>query len=93
MRMVRTQIQITESQTQRLKKLAMQRGLSVAELIRQAIDLILQAPSKLTIDRQQKWGAAISVVGKFYTDAPALSIHHDEYFAQAIEGYPHRRTA
>ena len=36
--MIRTQIQLTEEQAQRLKTLAAEQGKSVAELIRQSVD-------------------------------------------------------
>jgi hypothetical protein len=40
--MIRTQIQLTEEQARRLKAMAAERGTSVAELIRQGVDDLLQ---------------------------------------------------
>ena len=40
--MIRTQIQITDTQAQKLKELAASQNKSVAELIRQGIDVLLE---------------------------------------------------
>ena len=40
--MIRTQIQITDTQAQKLKELAASQNKSVAELIRQGIDALLE---------------------------------------------------
>ena len=40
--MIRTQIQITDTQAQKLKELAASQNKSVAELIRQGIDVLLK---------------------------------------------------
>ena len=39
--MVRTQIQLTEEQARRLKALAAEQGVSMAELIRRSVDTVL----------------------------------------------------
>lgn len=91
--MIRTQIQLTEIQSQALKQLAAQRGQSIAELIRQSIDLFLQRAQKSEIEKEEKWRRALAAVGKFHADVSDLSVNHDEYFAQAIEDYPRRKIA
>ncbi|MFH1703720.1 MAG: CopG family transcriptional regulator [Nitrospirota bacterium] len=48
--MVRTQIRLTEEQAKTLKKLASTRHLSVAELIRQAVDSIIQSNAVIDIE-------------------------------------------
>jgi hypothetical protein len=88
--MVRTQIQLTRTQAQTLKKLAVQRGVSMAELIRQAIDSFFQEGGEPVRAKQEKWERALSVVGAFRSDVSDISSNHDEYFAQAIEDYPRR---
>jgi hypothetical protein len=81
--MIRTQIQLTEQQTQRLKALAKERGVSMAELIRQSIDTLLESPG--TTDREERKRRALSIVGMFRSDVPDLSTNHDEYLAEAYE--------
>jgi non-ribosomal peptide synthetase component F len=81
--MIRTQIQLTEQQTQRLKALAKERGVSMAELIRQSVDTLLESPE--TTDREERKRRALSIIGMFRSDAPDLSINHDEYLAEAYE--------
>ena len=81
--MIRTQIQLIERQTQRLKALAKERGVSMAELIRQSVDALLESPE--TTDREERKRRALSIVGMFRSDVPDLSTHHDQYLAEAYE--------
>jgi Arc/MetJ-type ribon-helix-helix transcriptional regulator len=61
--MMRTQIQLTDKQAERLRALARERGLSLSELVRQAVDLLLQT------EGTQSWEArkqrALGAVGRF----------------------------
>jgi Ribbon-helix-helix protein, copG family len=82
--MVRTQIQLTEQQTQRLKALAKERGVSMAELIRQSVDTLLE--SSKAIDPEERKRMLLSIVGIAGPDVPDLSINHDYYLEQAYEG-------
>lgn len=81
--MVRTQIQLTERQTQRLKALAKERGVSMAELVRQSVDTMLESPE--TTDREERKRRALSIIGMFRSDVPDLSTNHDQYLAEAYE--------
>ncbi len=86
--MVRTQIQLTEEQAARLKRIAAERGVSMAEVIRDAVDSIPE-PN----DRAERWARARAVLGTFHdiegrTD---VSVRHDEYLAEAIEVDLHRK--
>ena len=74
--MVRTQILLTEEQAARLRELAISEGKSMAELVRQGVDYILQARPLATREERQQW--ALSVVGQFSADTPdlALSLIH-----------------
>jgi post-segregation antitoxin (ccd killing protein) len=79
---IRTQIQLTEEQLARVRKIAAARGISIAALIREAVDRSLAGD-----DRERRWELAMSVVGK-YRDrdgATDVSTRHDDYFADAIE--------
>ena len=81
--MVRTQIQLTERQTQRLKALAKERGVSMAELIRESVDKLLESPA--VIDREERKRRAIAVAGRFRSGLTDLGVKHDEYLAEAYE--------
>ena len=79
--MVRTQIQLTEEQAQKLRELSASRREPVAALIRKAVDqfLILGKPDRSALYRQ-----AESVVGKHKADTGDISIHHDRYLEEAF---------
>lgn len=79
--MVRTQILLTEEQAARLRELAISEGKSMAELVRQGVDYILQARPLATREERQQW--AMSVVGQFSADTPDLARDHDRYLAEA----------
>jgi len=81
--MVRTQIQLTERQTRRLKAIANQRGVSVAELIRRAVDHALDA--ELLADKDEVRARALQVVGKYADTADDVSEQHDRYLAEAYQ--------
>lgn len=62
--MVRTQIQLYSEQTRWLKKLALQRGVSMAHVIRDSIDAYrANEEKKQALNRRKK--KALSVVGRF----------------------------
>jgi len=78
--MVRTQIQLTKEQHESLKELAKDRGCSLAELVREGVDLVLQ--NRLRPSREEAVKGALSIIG-IASDAPDLSERHDDYFAEA----------
>lgn len=81
---MRTQIQLTEEQMTLLREASAERGVSVAALIREAVDRALA-------DRQRSadWALALSVVGKYrdVDDATDVSVRHDDYLADAYEDW------
>ena len=81
--MVRTQIQLTERQSRRLKALAKRQGVSVAELIRRAVDRTSDA--SLVVDEEEVRARALTIVGKYADTAPDVSEQHDRYLAEAVE--------
>jgi len=78
--MVRTQIQLTEEQSKALKKLSAQRDVSVAELIRQGIDLYLRSCG--AISQEERRQRAIKAAGRFHSGQADLSEKHDAYLAE-----------
>ena len=78
--MVRTQIQLTESQAQSLRKLAHRHQLSMAELIRRGVDQVLA--SGVSADVDQKKRKAIAAAGRFRSGRRDVSVRHDHYLAE-----------
>lgn len=78
--MIRTQIRLDEEQARRLKLLAVTRGVSVAELIRQAAGQLLQEA-----DNESKWERASRIIGKFrdVENRADVAENHDRYLEEA----------
>ncbi len=80
--MVRTQIQLTEEQNQRLREIAMKNRESMASLIRKAIDQFLMQRKP---DRSALYRQASAVVGKYKAGARDVSENHDRHLAEAFQ--------
>ncbi|MHB8143727.1 MAG: ribbon-helix-helix domain-containing protein [Thermoleophilia bacterium] len=83
--MVRTQIQITEVQARELKRLARQKKVSMAELIRESIDEMLR--SKTTVSREELVQRSLAAVGKFRSGKGDISERHDDYLLEIYGEY------
>ena len=80
--MVRTQIQLTEAQAEALRRLSSDQGVSLAELIRRAVDhLIGQNPGQA----EQARARAVAAVGRFESGLHDVSRRHDEHLAEAFD--------
>jgi ribbon-helix-helix CopG family protein len=76
--MIRTQIQLDEAKAEALKRKATERGVSMAALIREAVDTLLAQDDREAIRRR-----ALSVAGKFHSEGPTdVSEEHDRYLAE-----------
>ncbi len=88
--MIRTQIQLTEAQAEKTKRLASDRGVSMAEVIR---DLIDRAPDR--DDRAERFARALAAVKRGgFRDREGktdVSLRHDEYLAEILEEDLHKR--
>lgn len=81
--MVRTQVQLTEAQAQAIKRLAADRDVPMAEIIRQSIDAYLRdlhKPSEQELRRR-----ALSIIGMVKDGPSDMSARHDDYLAEAYE--------
>jgi hypothetical protein len=78
--MVRTQIQLTESQAKALKSIARKEGVSMAEVIRVAVDRFLQSGTSQKTESEQIL-LAKEAIGKYSCDRTDLAANHDRYFA------------
>ena len=80
--MVRTQIQLTEKQARMLRNLAKVKKVSIAELIRQSVDMLLRNSSLVDIEERKK--KAIQAIGRFRSGARDISDKHDKYLDEAF---------
>jgi hypothetical protein len=78
----RTQISLEPEQADRLRRLALERGVSMARLIRDAVDQaygsVLAPPSRADL-----WDRALEAVGAGHGDAANASEDHDRYLDEA----------
>jgi hypothetical protein len=82
--MVRTQIQLTDAQARGVRRLAKERGVSMAEVIRECLDQVLTSGEP---DRTALYERAESIVGQFEDPSGAhdLARKHDDYLAKSFE--------
>jgi hypothetical protein len=80
--MVRTQIQLTEQQLQSLRQLSAASGRSLADLIRQGVELYLNAQQRAS--RAEQIERALRVAGKYSSGAQDGSASHDRHLAEAF---------
>jgi hypothetical protein len=78
--MVRTQIQLTQTQARTVKKVAMIERTSVAEIIRRAVENMIQTNPQ--VSSQERVRRAVEIVGKFRSGKRNVSRKHDEYLAE-----------
>ena len=79
--MIRTQIQLTEEQSRKIKAVAREENISMAQAIRNAVDDWLKRRSGLT--ETERWERSLEVVGKHRTGVSDIAENHDRYLAQA----------
>lgn len=78
--MIRTQIQLEESQYRALKELAARQRVSIAELVRGAIQAWLETSAGISEEERRR--RAIPAAGRFHSGLGDLAEEHDEYLAQ-----------
>lgn len=79
--MIRTQIQLTEKQVEKVEIMAKARRTSKAEVIRVAVDRLYAMDAHLS--HREKMARAQEVFGLFSSDQPAnVSENHDEYLEE-----------
>jgi hypothetical protein len=79
--MVRTQIQLTDEQAREIKKVALAKGVSVAEIIRRAVEGAIKSSTKADMVERQK--RALEIVGRFRSGKHDVSKKHDTYLTEA----------
>jgi hypothetical protein len=81
--MTHIQIQLEEQHYQALRALAAHRRVTVAELLCEAIDLLLRTKHDPVISTDDRRHRAIAAAGCFHTGLSDLAENHDAYLAQA----------
>ncbi len=82
--MIRTQVQLTEEQVRALKSLSSARKVSVAELIRQSVGVLIRSGREIDIEERRR--RAIAAAGRFRSGTSDVSAKHDEYLAEVFQG-------
>ena len=77
--MIRTQVQLTPEQAEALKRAAAERGVSMAEVVREAVDRYLASGPA-----QPRKRHAIQAVGGFRSGRHDVSAEHDRHLADAF---------
>ena len=78
--MVRTQIQLTEKQFKALRETAVREGVSMAEVIRRALEKVTEGRN--LPDKEEAKKRALAAVGSVHSDLTDLSTRHDDYLEE-----------
>ncbi len=75
-RMVRTQISLTTGQAEALKRIAAERGVSMAAVVRDGVDVLIERS-----ESHERWRRFLAIVGKYRSrdGATDVSVNHDRY--------------
>jgi Arc/MetJ-type ribon-helix-helix transcriptional regulator len=76
--MIRTQIQLTERQARELRRIAAAEGVSVAAVIRRAVDRVVDQRGE-----DAAWRRALTAVGSIHGDGANVARDHDKYLDEA----------
>jgi predicted DNA-binding protein len=77
--MKRTQIRLTDEQRQRLRRVAAERGVSMSQVVRDAIDKHIAAQNA------RDWRElAVQAIGGFRSGRADVSERHDDYLSDAL---------
>ena len=83
--MIRTQIQLTEEQASRVKQIAAERHVSMAEVIREGLDQSLRSSAN-AVSHEDRIRRAIEAAGRYRSGAADGSTEHDRHLAEAFRG-------
>ena len=79
--MVRTQIQLTERQARELKRIAAKEGVSMAEVIRRAVDAKIRGGTG-ELPWEERVRRARAAIGKFRSGLKDVAERHDDYLSE-----------
>ncbi len=78
--MIRTQIQLTEEQAQKLEEMAAAYQVSKAQVVRLAIDRLFAEKDPVTFPERVE--QSLEVLGLFSSEHKDISVNHDQYLAE-----------
>ena len=76
-------MQLTSEQFRALKAVSAAEGVSISELIRQAVDMMLEARD--AVGMEERIARALSIGGRFRSGLGDLAERHDDYFAEGAD--------
>ena len=82
--MIRTQIQLTEEQARLVRQVAAERGVSMAEVIREGLDHSLKH-SSYALSYEDRIRRAINAAGRYRSGTTNGSTEHDKHLAEAFQ--------
>ena len=82
--MIRTQVQLTEEQARAVREIAAAEGRSMAEVVRDAVSLLLRGRRR--VDRDHLKRRSLAALGRFRSGAPDLAVEHDRHLDDAFAG-------
>ena len=82
---VRTQIQLTEEQVELVKRIAAERHVSMAKVIREALDRSLRSGTNV-LSHEDRIRRAIDAAGRFRSGTADGSAKHDRHLTEAYRG-------
>jgi Arc/MetJ-type ribon-helix-helix transcriptional regulator len=82
--MRKTQVQLSEAQVRAIKALAAAQNKSVAEVIRQAVDIFLSSANAVDVEERKR--RALAAAGRFHSGTDTLSTDHDRHLVEAYRG-------
>ena len=84
--MAQMQIQLTEEQLAELKSVASKRGVSMVELIRQAIEMLLANGTEKSDGEIRR--RAMLAAGRFHSGIRNVARNHDGYLSEGFPAQP-----
>jgi hypothetical protein len=80
--MIRIQVQFTPDQAKALREIAAAEGRSMADVVRDAVDLLLHGRGR--IDREALKQRSLAALGRFRSGVPDLAVEHDRHLDDAF---------
>ena len=80
--MIRTQIRLTDEQARCIKRIAIERQVSMATVIREGVDLLLRS-AETAVPDDERIERAISVAGQFRSGSGDGAAQHDLHLQEA----------